>query len=395
MAVKKNRIYILLCLSLVWLPGSVKGEEITAIKADRIDTVTSGLIENGVIVIRGSKISAIGTDVKIPSTANIIDARDKTVFPGLVNPCSAVGLSTPPGGEPASHPHYRVADELYPFQDAYRRILQAGFTTLGLTPGGNGIAGQGAIIRPIGQTPRLASGDAGAGQTPEELARSGAEGMLITESGLLMIRFEANEKAKKVITDAFESAKKQTDSADPKIKPLVRALQGEIPTFVRCGWPGATLHLLPLLKPYEKVKWVLVAGPENYRIAEKLAKAKIPVIFPAQIDFEQFTRNRINVPKILAEAGVKIACVPTIDNAEGHEDFLRQMAELVKYGLDKETAKKSMTIHPAQMLAVDYRLGSLEVGKDANLLILSADPLEVGTKIHQVMLEGKIVYRGP
>ena len=126
-----------------------------------------------------------------------------------------------------------------------------------------------------------------------------------------------------------------------------------------------------------------------------MAKAKIPVIFPAQIDFEQFTRNRINVPKILAEAGVKIACVPILDNAEGHEDFLRQMAELTKGGLDKETAKKSMTIYPAQMLALDYRLGSLEVGKDANLLILSADPLEVGAKIHQVMLEGKIVYRAP
>lgn len=379
---KKNRVYILLCLSSVWLPSKSYGEEITAIKADRIDTVTSGLIENGVIVIRGGKISAIGADVKIPSTANIIDARDKTVFPGLVNPCSVVGLSGSPGGEPASHPHYRVADELYPFQDAYRRILQAGFTTLGLTPGGNGIAGQGAIVRPVGSTP---------------------EAMVITESGFLMIRFEANDKAKKVITDAFESAKpalsaaegKQTDSADPKVKPLVRALQGEIPTFVRCGGPGATMHLLPLLKPYEKMKWVLVAGPENYRIAEKLAKAKIPVVLPAQIDFEEFTRNRINVPKILAEAGVKIACVPIMDNAEGHEDFLRQMAELTKGGLDKETAKKSMTIYPAQMLALDYRLGSLEVGKDANLLILSADPLEVGAKIHQVMLEGKIVYRAP
>jgi len=393
--VKKNRIYILLFLSWAWLPSAGTGEEITVIKADRIDTVTSGLIENGVIVIRGGKISAIGADVKIPSTANIIDARDKTVFPGLVNPCSVVGLSGSPGGEPASNPHYRIADELYPFQDVYRRILQAGFTTLALTPGGNGIAGQGAIIRPVGLPPRLLparrmageSVDAGAGQTPG--------GMLITESGLLMIRFEANEKAKKVITEAFESAKKDIASADPKIKPLVRALQGEIPTFVRCGWPGAALHLLPLLKPYEKMKWVLVAGPENYRIAEKLAKAKIPVIFPAQIDFEEFTRNRINVPRILAEAGVKIACVPIMDNAEGHEDFLRQMAELVKYGLDKETAKKSMTIHPAQMLAVDYRLGSLEVGKDANLLILSADPLEVGVKIHQVMLEGKIVYQAP
>jgi hypothetical protein len=263
---------------------------------------------------------------------------------------------------------------LYPLQDNYKRLLQAGFITLGLVPSGNGITGQGAITRSIGKT------------TKE---------MLIVKSGLLMINFQANDKAKKVIKDALESAKKQMKSTDPKIKPLVRALQGEIPTFVQCQRPAETLHLLKLLKPYNKLKLVLIAGAENYRIADKLAEQKISVIFPAQINFEQFTRNRINVPKILADAGVKIACRPKTDNVQGHEDFLREMAELVKSGLDKEIAKKSITIYPAEMLGINYRLGSLEVGKDANLLILSGDPLDVGTQIHQVMLEGKIVYHTP
>ena len=179
------RKYIISCLLLSYLAIPVVAEEIVAIKADRVDTVTSGLIENGVIVIRDGKISAIGADAEIPDTANIIDASDKTVFPGLVNPSSRIGLSSPPGGGPSSRPHYRVADELYPFQDAYKRVLRAGFTTLGLIPWGSGITGQGAVARPSCQTP---------------------DEMLVTESGLLMINFQANDKAKKIIKDALESA---------------------------------------------------------------------------------------------------------------------------------------------------------------------------------------------
>lgn len=130
-------------------------------------------------------------------------------------------------------------------------------------------------------------------------------------------------------------------------------------------------------------------------MADKLAKKKIPVILPARIDFEPFTRNRINVPKMLADAGIKIALGPKGDSIEAHEDFLREVNELVKAGLDKEIAKKAITINPAQMLAVDYRLGSLAVGKDANLLVLSGDILDVGTKIHMVMIEGKVVHKAP
>ena len=143
------------------------------------------------------------------------------------------------------------------------------------------------------------------------------------------------------------------------------------------------------------MKLVLVAGTETYRITKELVKREIPVILPAQIDFESNTLTRINVPRMLAEAEVKIALKPEFDNIGGHEDFLRKIAELVKSGLDREIAKKAITIHPAEMMAIDYRLGSLDVGKDANLLILSGDPLDVGTKIDKVMIEGKIVYEAP
>ena len=386
--------YILFCILAGGLSTHAAAEEIIAIKADRVDTVTSGVIENGFIVIADGKIKAIGNDVEIPETAEVIDVPDKTIFPGLVNPSSRIGLSQSASGGPGSNPHYRVVDELYPHQDEYKRILGAGFTTIGLLPGdrgsvmyypgygyyfggrspSTGITGQGAIVRP-------------AGQKPEE--------MIVSESGFVMIHFQANDKVKKVITSALDSAKSKASSTDPKVKPLVNALQGKVPTLVMCNSPGEMLHLLKLLEPYDKMKLVLLADTETYRITKELVKRKIPVILPAQIDFESNTRTRINVPRMLAEAEVKIALKPEFDNVGGHEDFLRKIAELVKSGLNREIAKKAITIHPAEMLGIDYRLGSLDVGKDANLLILSGDPMDVGTKIDKVMIEGKIVHEAP
>ncbi len=386
--------YVLLCILTGVFSSITAAEEIIAIKADRVDTVTSGVIENGIIVIADGRIKAIGNDVEIPETAEVIEVPDKTIFPGLVNPSSRIGLSRPPTGGPASNPQYRIIDELYPHQDEYIRILGAGFTTIGLLPGDSGIVryysgygymfgggspstgitGQGAIIRPTGQKP---------------------EEMIVTEPGFVMIYFQANDKAKKVIKSALDSAKSKADSTDPKVQPLVEALQGKLPTFVMCNLPGEMLHLIKLLEPYDKMKLVLVAGTETHLIANELAKKKIPVILPAKIDFERNTLNRINIPRMLAEAEVKIALKPEDDSVSGYEDFLRQVAELVKAGLDRQIARKAITINPAEMMAIDYRLGSLDVGKDANLLILSGDPLDVGTKIDKVMIEGKIVHEAP
>jgi hypothetical protein len=404
------RHYILLCILTGGFSIGAAAEEIIAIKADRIDTVTSGVIENGIIVIADGKIKAIGNDIEIPEAAEIIDVPDKTIFPGLVNPSSRIGLSQSARGGPASNPHYRVVDELYPHQDQYKRILGAGFTTIGLLPGdrgsvmyypgyglffggrspSTGITGQGAIVRPTGLNP---------------------EEMIVSDSGFVMIHFQANDKVKNVIKSALDSAKSKADRGEavPALRPagilpaernqgqdaLVNALQGKVPTLVMCNLPGEILHLVKLLEPYDKMKLVLVADTETYRITKELVKRKIPVILPAQIDFESNTLTRINVPRMLAEAEVKIALRPEFDNVAGHEDFLRKIAELVKSGLNREIAKKAITIHPAEMLGIDYRLGSLDVGKDANLLILSGDLLDVGTKIDKVMIEGKIVYEAP
>lgn len=355
-------------------PGTTPAERVVAVKADRIDTVTSGVIQNGVILIRGTKISEIGTNVTIPGTAEIIDAANRIIFPGLVGPVADIGLSSGQRGGPASHARYRVADEFYPYQHEYQRALQAGFTTLGLIPRGQGIAGQGAVIRPSGRS---------------------REEMLLAESGMIWIEFRADGRIKDIIRKALESAKNKETSDDPDVAAMIRALQGKIPTFISCARPAETIHLLDLLKERDKMKLVLVLGYENYRIAERLAKEKVPVVLPASIEFEMFTRTRINEADQLSRAGVQVACVPESGGVEGLEDFRREIAELVKCGLDGQIARKAMTIHPAEALGLDYRLGSLEKGKDANLLILDGDVLDATTTIQKIMVEGKIVYENP
>jgi imidazolonepropionase-like amidohydrolase len=371
----RDIVRFVLLFAVLARPGTVFAvRAVTAIQADRIDTVTSGVIENGVILIRNGKISAIGADVEVPAHAAVIDASDKTIFPGLVCPVTRVGLSPARGGGPSSHANYRVVDELYPHQHAYQRLLQAGFTTLGLAPPGNGITGQGAVIRPVGASPQE---------------------MIVAEVGFLRIIFRADDRTKKLIERAFQSAKGKPDADKPDAVILAKAVKGEIPTLVSCVRPADIVHLLELLKDYKEIKLVLATGTESYRIGERLAEQKVPVIVRAMIDFEIFTRNRINVPNMLVRAGTRIACIPVDTGLEAHEDFRRQMAELVKCGLDPEVAKKAMTIHAAEALGLDYRLGSLDKGKDANLLILDGDVLDATTTIHAVMIEGRMAYENP
>ena len=378
--------YSLLLILMVVCP--VAADEVLAIKADRVDTVASGVIQNGIIIVRNGRITAVGADVKIPDDATLMDVNDSTVFPGLINPFSHIGLSSgggggsyyvsggvmfftrSSGGSSASNPHYRVVDELYAHQDVYERALQAGFTTLALSPTAGTIAGQGVVVRPCDDR---------------------SEDMVIRESGLLMSYFSAGQ-ASAQLKSALESGQKSPTSTDPKIEPLVRVVKGEMPLFVRCSTPADTLHLLKVLKEFDKVKPTLICGPQTILVAGQLARQKIPVILPAAIDNEPYTSNQINVAYTLAKAGVKIACYPVSDSVSGYEDFLRQMAQLVKSGLDRETAKRAITLHPAEMLGLDYRIGSIEKGKDANLLILSGDPFVTGTRIHRVIIEGKTVY---
>ena len=409
--------------------------ETMAIRARRVETAAGPPLMEAVIVIRDGKIVAVGTDARIPAGARVIVTD--TVMPGIIGAFSRIGLSsaaaaapvTPrPGfafggfggggaGRAAATPHYRVVDELYPFDEDYARLLRVGVTTLGLFPSGTGINGQGAAARLKGES---------------------GESMALNPNGALAINFSTDTQAQQLIRSTLEGARQSSGSRppaaldsppdDPEFEPdddfqrgqrrgfqrptggiappstaflaerripVARAVNGEIPTFVSCIDASAALYASQLIAPFEKLKSVLIVPSESYRIAELLGEKKSSVIIPASLTFETATRNRVNPAAMLSNAGVKVACRPVSDNVEGYSDLRLNMAQLVRAGLARDTALKAITLHPAQMLGIAERVGSIETGRDANLILLDGDPFAATTRIRRVLLEGKEAFRDP
>jgi hypothetical protein len=370
-----------LCFTLAFCRFSpltaASDEAITAFVGARIEPVSAEPITSGTVLIKGGKITAVGADVQVPAEAQRLDATGKVIMPGLVVPWTRLGLSSWPRGKPAASPEVRVADELYPFQDSYRFALQAGCTTLCLVPGGEGISGQAAVCRPLAER---------------------GEDMLLSWWGPLVIDFSATTAGKKAIGEALEGAKKLLK--DGKVPPglserddaLCRALTGERRTLVRCGGPGELLHALPFFKGYGEMKITYVGPAHLYRVAEELAKAKASVLVPAAMTYAPETTNRVNAARELWEAKVNVACYPEADSVSAFRQVLLQLAHLLRAGLPRDVALKAVTLAAAESIGFEYRLGSLEQGKDANLLVLSGDPFSPTTRVERVVLEGRTVY---
>lgn len=445
-AFRTSLLASVLCLALGGAqaapPVDPFAEEVVAIRAKHIETISKGVIENGVILVRNGKIAEIGKDVKIPVGAKVLTAD--TVMPGLVGVDSRIGLSaaqaadTAPAGpvrgggagagggaggaRAVANPHFRVVDELYPFDNSYNRLLRAGVTTLALSPGGEAIAGQGAVVRPFGDS---------------------ADAMTVVPSALLAVNFAANTQTIDLVRNTFEGVRPQpepgpddgfdpfglpeapqnessdaedntqgrgqrrpgrgfagpagpvTGNAEERRAPVLKAFNGTIPTFINCPDDASVSYALPLFQAFATLKPVYILNaPDSYRIAYALGEKKATVIVNAALVLEPLTTNRVNLPAILNKAGAKIACRPPSDDIEGYRQLRFKMGELVKNGLDRDVALRAITLTPAEILGVSNRVGSIDIGRDGNLLLLDGDPLESRTRLNKVLLEGKVVYDG-
>ncbi len=410
-------------------------DDTVAIAAKHIITVNSGIIQNGVILCRGGKIIKLGADVKVPFGVPIL--RADTVIPGIVGISSQIGLSaaaatpTPgPGGGPggagfggaraSANPHLKVLDELYPFDDNWSRLAREGVTTLALVPGGTGIPGQGTVIKPAGDT---------------------AQSMAIAPNSVLSVHFAANTQTMDLIRSTFEGARPQPvdPGADPmgdifggdgaarpplapgqvrrgqgrggapgggpagpiggntaaRQQPVLKAFNGEIPTMVACPDNASVAYALPLFASFDKLKPIyILTAPDSDRVASLLGAKSQDVVLPAALMLEPLTTNRVNVAAKFLDAGCKVACKPTADDVEGYRTLRFQMSQLVKAGMDADMALRAITLAPAEMLNISGRVGSVAVGRDANLILLDSGPFEPDSRVLKVVLEGKVVYNG-
>jgi imidazolonepropionase-like amidohydrolase len=379
-----------------------------AIKGATIHPVSGPDIPAGTIVFENGKITAIGADAAVPDSAEVIDGSGKHVYPGLINANTVLGLveigavrATVDAEETgAINPNVRSIASVNPDSELIPVARAAGVLTALSVPEGGIISGQSAVIRLEGWT-------------PEEMTVRSPAAMHLRWPNLTIDRRprarksvkdqqKEIEKAQKQIRDAFQNARaywqtRKNPGPDFKMdlrwEALMPVFDGKLPLFVHAGTLAQIQAALAWAKEMQ-LKIVLVDGDDAWRIAPQLKEADVSVILgpatnlPPRRDDDY--DSAWSCAAKLQQAGVRFCIASNGRGAATNERNVGYEAGLAAgYGLPKEEALKAVTLYPAQILGVADRLGSLETGKAATLIVTNGDPLDFPTQVEAAFIDGR------
>ncbi len=422
---------------------------VLAIRVGRAETATKGVIEHAVILVEDGKITTIGEDLPVERGIPVLDRPGWTAMPGLVDAYSRLGLDSE-GGEENS-PDAHAFDELYAGVDEYADVQKYGITTLGLYPAGNGIPGQAVAVHPVGKTPeemriqdsvylkiilRASSGS-------KKLVRDGFRKAdeYVEKEKKAREKWDKDQEAKKKKSTGKSDEKKSDDKKgdekkddkkeeksegkdegksdakddkskeeafvppppDPKVKPFLDLRAGKLHALCSISSAAEYLHCVDAFGK-EKVAFDLriplsrdsdvyyVADKKTYELdVDGIGDRKCRVVIEPNLTLQPGTMREWNLSKDLSKKGAKIVFIPRSDTPNDMRDWLSDVGEMINAGLEREVALRAVTSEPAALLGLDARLGSLEKGKDADIVFLSGDPFQPSTRIQAVMLGGKFV----
>jgi imidazolonepropionase-like amidohydrolase len=379
-----------------------------AIKGATIHPVSGPDIPSGTIVFDNGKITAIGANATIPSDAEVIDGAGKHVYPGLINANTVLGLveigavrATVDIEEAgAINPNIRSITSVNPDSELIPVARSAGVLTALSVPEGGIISGQSAVLRLDGWT-------------PEEMTVVSPAAMHLRWPNLTIDRRprarksvkdqqKEIEKAQKQIRDSFQIARSYWQArknpgpdfkSDLRWEALMPVFDGKLPLFVHASTLAQIEAALAWAKEIQ-LKIVLVDGDDAWRVAPQLKESDIAVVLgpatslPPRRD-DDYDSAWSSAAK-LQQAGVRFCIASNGRGAETNERNVGYEAGLAAgYGLPKEEALKAVTIYPAQILGVADRLGSLETGKAATLIVTNGDPLDFPTQVEAAFIDGR------
>ncbi len=380
--------------------GGPRGDVI-AVKAGRVITVSGEEIKDGVILIEDGKITKVGAGLEIPAGAQIIDASAQVVMPGIVDGSTDLGVEGSSNEETDEIvPHVRILDSLNLRQPALQRALQGGVTTAYVGPGNRSvIGGLGSVVKTSGRSLQEAV-------VREDVALKAAMGSgpswgNFPPRGMPPTSFYARRPTTRMgvvweFRKAFFEARAYKEEAparkDPAREVLVKALERKVPVRVAASRAGDIETAVRLADEFG-LAISIEEAQEAYRHAELLAKKRVAVFLrptyqTSTLYGAEGSEVRFTTFTALLAAGVPTALLAQT-GVEG-EGALAMAAFAVKYGATRAQALRAITLTPAELLGVAERVGSLEAGKDADLLFLSGDPLDVTSRIERVMVGGKV-----
>lgn len=383
--------------------------QVTALTGARILTVTQGEIARGTILIRNGKIAAVGENIDVPQGAAVIDVTGCTITPGLIDSHSHLGLG-PSGGvtednegsDPVT-PQLRIIDSIHPGgmgpdRNQFRNALREGVTTVIARPGsGNVIGGQSAVIKLYGDTV-----DDMVVKFPADMKMAmGRKGGYASKGKMPVTKMGTAYLVRKAMLDAgnykeslarYERKKAEDPDAVPpprnlKDEAMLKVLDRELPVHIHASSADDIMTAVRLADEFKFSRLSIAHGVESYKIAPELARRGVVVVVGPQMITYDDKGNLINLADYLVKHGVTINIMTDADVVQ--EQFLRFQASIaIKYGLDPAEALKAITIHPAEIVGLDKRIGSIETGKDADLVIFSGDPFDIQTRVLKVFVNG-------
>ncbi len=381
-----------------------------AITNARIETVTNGVIENGTLVIRGDRIEAVGADVAIPSGAEVIDAAGMSVYPGMIDSGTQLGLAEI--GAVHETNDFREVGDLNPELEALSAVNPnsvlipvtrvSGVTTVVTEPSGGLFPGVAALINLVGYTPEQMHAG-GVRMMTLQFPASGRRGFFDRRSDEDIKK--AAEKALKKLNEVWDRAVlyARIDSAyhaapNPDHKPeyvpemhaLLPVVRGEMPLMIKVQREKDIRAALDWVKERGLTNVVFSGVAEGWRVADEIAEAGIPclvgpVLSTPTREYDRYDKAYANAG-LMRQAGVKVALrsgeSENVRNLPFHAGFA------AAYGMGREEALRAVTIAPAEIFGIADDYGSLEPGKKANLFIADGDPFETATQIRQVFIDG-------
>jgi imidazolonepropionase-like amidohydrolase len=387
-----------------------------ALVGGTIHPVTGAVIERGVIVIDGEKIVAVGAGVTAPSDATVIDCTGKHVYPGLVSANTQLGLmeiSTIEGANDtqetgAVNPNIRAEVMLNPDSDFLPVARIQGVTSALIVPGGGTIHGTSALMHLDGWTHEDMTVRAPVGLHVDWPSMGPRRGFFVRTTD--DDQNKARDEAIQAIRDAFETAKAYEKAKgaegqpgvpkhdqDTKWDAMRAVVRGEVPVFFHAG-TLAQLHAVIRFIDEQGLKHcVIVGGTDALLVAEDLKSRDIAVIVAGTLNMPPRRSDAYDegftLPARLAAAGVRY-CIADQGggfNAAFARNLGHQASMAAAFGLPRDEALKAVTLYPAQILGAGDKLGSIEVGKYADLQITDGDPLELSSHVTQVILDGKAI----
>ncbi len=405
---------LLLLLASTWLltqPGALFAQEPKAtggafvLRGGTIETVTNGTIQGDIVISQG-KIADIGEAVTVPEGATVIDCAGLQIYPGMIDGGTRIGLFeigsidlTQDFTEVGDvSPHVKALTAVNPNSVLIPVNRMGGVTTALTVPQGGYFPGQAALIDLYGYTPQdmFAGFEAVVLRFPSTAKRGRRDNR--TEDELEKDKEKALKRINEVWDQAVTYARidslhrlNQAPAQDyyPEMAALAPVVSGKAKLLLEVNTAEDILSAIQWVEG-KKADIIFMGVAEGWRVAKELAAANIPVVAGPVLELptresDRYDRPYAN-PGLMHQAGVKVAL--RTDGAENIRNLPFHAGFAAAYGMGREEALRAVTIVPAEIFGVADRLGSIEVGKVANLVVTDGDLFETKTQIRHVFIQG-------